>query len=151
MQRHQLFLSFLAFLIILTEVVINIKRFSENLMETLKSFLKEFAILAPDAAPTANPQGDDTQIDVTSQDNGGADDTVVNVDPDKDQEQECVCKCDCPCCQKARAEAGGGSVDDNIEVVDPKDDDTVDFNIDDETGSSDEEDENDPLKDYDIF
>jgi hypothetical protein len=140
----------LAFLIILTEVVINIKRFSENLMETLKSFLKEFAILAPDSDQATNPQGDDTQIDVTSQDNGGADDTVVDVDPDNDQEQECICKCDCPCCQKARAKAGG-SVDDNIEVVDPQDDDTVDFNIEDETDTPDDDQENDPLKDYDIF
>jgi hypothetical protein len=118
-------------------------------METLKSFLKEFAILAPDASQAAVPQGDDTQIDVTSQDNDGQDDTVVNVDPDENK--ECVCKCDCPCCQKKRAEAG--SVDDNIEVVDPQDGDAVDFNIDDDSkaATGDEDDDNDPLKDYDIF
>src|ERR1700757_2320074 len=109
-------------------------------METLKSFLKEFAIMAPDDAQASTPQGDDMQFDISSQ---GDDDTVVA--PQTGQEEpECVCKCDCPCCQKARAQAN----DNNIEVIDPKDDDTIDFDIEDDGQfDKDDEDQNDPMKD----
>lgn len=123
-------------------------------MDTLKSFLQEFAIFKDETDTDDGQSGDDNiEFGVSSQEDGagGVDDETLTVDG-KDGKTGDECQCECPCCNHGKDE-DEGSVDDNIEIIDPEDADKEDFkiDIDDDSEDEDDEEESDPTKDYNIF
>jgi hypothetical protein len=103
----------------------------ETRMETLKDLLLEFPIFDFEIENPEADENNDNNDELISQDN-----LEIN-DPEDLQSDDCQCSCDCPCCQKHREDKGQGSVDDNIEIIEPED--------------KDHEDGSDPFSDYNKF
>lgn len=115
-------------------------------METLKSFLQEFAIFKSEA-PESGQDSNDMDFSMASQENEPvADDKQLEPTADVgDEQDQCKCQCQCPCCQGNK----DADTDANIEIIDPEAKEG-EFDIDAED-DEDSEAEGDPTKDYDLF